>query len=216
MKVGILGSGSVAQSLAHGLVQGGHEVRFGTRDPGSEKLSDWRKQHPRARVSVGSYAEAAEFGELVIIATLGVATPDALEAAGPGRFRGKTVLDATNPLLFPGEGPPTLSVGHTDSEGEQVQRLLPQARVVKVFNTIGNAHFFQPRFPDGPPTMFICGNDARAKREVSRLLGDFGWSDVVDVGGIERSRELEPLCVLWIAAAMALDNYNIAFRLLRK
>ena len=109
----------------------------------------------------------------------------------------------------------SLAVGHTDSAGEQVQRWLPSAYVVKAFNTVGYAHMFKPDFPGGPPDMFICGNDASAKKTVTGILQDFGWP-TIDIGGIEGSRLLEPMCVLWVGYAMRTGGTNHAFKLLRK
>jgi predicted dinucleotide-binding enzyme len=216
MKVGILGTGDVGNALGKGFIALGHDVKMGGREPNNEKAVAWAKTAgPRA--STGTFAEAADFGEVIALATLGVANPDVIRAAGPEKFRGKVVIDATNPLDFSGGAPPKLAVGPTDSGGEQVQQLLPEARVVKAFNTVGNAHMFRPQFPGGPPDMFFCGNDGAAKRTVRRILEDFGWN-TVDVGGIESSRYLEGMCLVWVLAAFATDppSWNHAFRLLRK
>jgi hypothetical protein len=134
--------------------------------------------------------------------------------AGPERLRGKVLIDATNPLDY-SKGSPALAVGHTDSGGEQVQRLLPDALVVKAFNTVGHAHMFRPTFPGGPPDMFICGNHEEAKRKVEGILKEFGWG-VVDLGGIEASRYLEPMCMAWVLYGVRTNTWNHAFKLLRK
>ncbi len=214
MKVGILGSGDVGRALGTGFVETGHEVMIGTRHPSEPALTDW-KRTAGARALIGSFAEAAAFGELIVVAAQGSATLDVLGMAGAERFRGKVVIDATNPLSFSAQGAPSLFVGQTDSLGEQVQRALPGARVVKAFNTVGNEHFFRPSFPGGPPEMLIAGDDAAAKRTVSEVLREFGWSPV-DIGGIEGARVLEPLCVAWVRCARALGTRDIAFKLLRK
>ena len=125
------------------------------------------------------------------------------------------VIDATNPLDFSGGMPPKLFVGHTDSLGERVQRWLPGAKVVKAFNTVGNAFFVHPDLPGGPPDMFIAGNDADAKQTVTGILKDFGWP-TIDVGGIEGARLLEPLCILWVGYGIRTGTWNHAFKLLRK
>ena len=150
-----------------------------------------------------------------MLATLGVATPEAIRMAGPAHFDGKVVIDATNPLAFSAQGLPSLAIGHTTSAGEVHQKALPKAHVVKAFNTVGNALFFQPSLPGGPPTMFLCGNDAAAKKTVEGILHDFGWPSVVDIGGIEGSRELEAMCILWVKSAIGLRDFKVAFKLLR-
>lgn len=215
MKVGILGSGDVARSLGRGFTTLGHETKLGTRHPDRGELKEWLSAS-HGKGSIGSFSDAAAFGEVEVVATLGVATADAVRAAGIRQFDGKVTIDATNPLVFHENGPPTLAVGHTSSAGEELQKLLPKARVVKAFNIIGNAQFFRPSFPGGPPDMFICGNDAQAKQNVTSILHEFGWPSVVDTGGIEGARELESLCVLWVKSALVLGNWNIGFKLLRK
>ena|SRR5687768_11343718 len=155
IRVGVLGSGDVGRVLAAGFAGLGHDVKIGSRDP--EKLREWA-EGAGERVSTGTFAEAARFGDIVVLATLGTATADAIRLAGIETFDGKVVIDTTNPLDF-STGMPALSIGHTDSLGEVVQRLLPNARVVKAFNTVGNALMVHPDLPGGPPDMFICGND---------------------------------------------------------
>jgi predicted dinucleotide-binding enzyme len=214
MKIGILGTGDVGQSLGRGFAELGHDVKMGTRDPKSEKVAAWVAK-TGARASSGTFAEAAEFGEVVVIATLWSGTENALRLAGPERFANKVVIDATNPLVFKPGLPPALALGHSDSGGEQVQRWLPRARVVKCFNTAGHAHMVQPQFPGGPPDMFLCGNDEAAKTTVARILKDFGWP-AIDIGGIEGARELEPLCILWVKIGMRTGAWNHAFKLIRK
>lgn len=215
MKVGILGSGDVAQALGHGFLATGHDVKLGTRDPTAGKLSEWTKaEGPRA--SVGTFAEATRYGDLVVVATKGTETIGILKGVGAEPFRGKTVIDVTNPLVFAPNAPPSLSVGFTDSLGEQVQRTLPGSHVVKAFNTVGNSNFFRPTFPGSSPDMFIGGNDAAAKARVREVLQSFGWNGVIDLGGIEAARLLEVMCLVWVRAAMSLQDYDIAFKLLRK
>jgi predicted dinucleotide-binding enzyme len=164
---------------------------------------------------IGTFAEAADFGEVVALATLWSGTPSAIMLAGRECLRGKALIDVTNPLVFHESGPPTLAVGHTDSGGEQVQRLLPESRVVKAFNIVGNPHFYKPDFPGGPPTMFYCGNDADAKKTVAQILVDFGWESA-DIGGIEGARLLEPMCILWVEYGFRNETWDHAFKMLRK
>jgi len=214
MRIGILGTGDVGRSLANGFLDLGHEVRMGSRDSGNAKAAAWvSKAGPRA--SAGTFAETARFAELVVLATLWSGTENALRLAGAENVAGKVLMDATNPLAFaPGAGP-SLTLGHTDSGGEQVQRWVPGARVVKAFNTVGFAHMIQPRFPGGPPDMFICGNDAPAKGTVTEILTGFGWN-TVDIGGIEGARVLEPMCILWVTFGLRTSTWDHAFKLLRK
>lgn len=214
MKVGVLGTGDVGKALGSAFLALGHEVKMGAREAGNAKAVEWAKGGG-ARASSGTFADAARFGEIVVLATLGAANEAVIKQAGADAFRGKLLLDTTNPLDF-STGAPRLSVGHTDSGGEQVQRLLPDALVVKVFNTVGNAHMFKPSFPGGPPTMFIAGNDEGAKAKVADMLRNaFGW-DVSDLGGIEASRYLEPMCMAWVLHAFKTKQWNHAFKMLHK
>jgi predicted dinucleotide-binding enzyme len=170
---------------------------IGSRDPGNEELLDWLAAEG-AGVRAGTFADTAAFGELLVLAVLGNAAEEAIGLAGPGAFAGKVVIDATNPLDFSKGFPPGLSISGEDSLGERVQRAIPGAKVVKAFNTIGSPYFVDPNFSDGQPTMFIAGDDADAKATVEEVLHSFGWSDVVDIGGIVGARELEALCILWV------------------
>jgi predicted dinucleotide-binding enzyme len=213
MRIGILGSGDVAKSLAKGFLGRGDRVQLGTRDPSNAELQAWAASAgPNA--SVGTLAETAKFAELALLAVHGVAGPEALRLADPRNLAGKVVIDVTNPLVFSDSAPPGLSVGHTDSAGEQVQRTLPASHVVKAFNIVGNPQMVHPTFPGGPPDMFICGNDAGAKATVTKILEEFGWP-TIDIGGIDGSRMLESLCLLWVRSGLQLGNWNIAFKLLR-
>jgi 8-hydroxy-5-deazaflavin:NADPH oxidoreductase len=215
MKVGILGSGDVAKALGTGFVTLGHEVRLGSRTADNPKADAWAKG-TNGKGSAGTFADAAAFGEVLVLATLGMATREAIHLAGTSHFDGKVVIDATNPLAFSAQGVPSLAIGHTTSAGEENQKAIPKAHVVKAFNIVGNASMFRPTFPNGPPDMYICGNDAGAKKKVEKILHDFGWPSVLDIGGIEASRELESLCILWVKSAIGLGNFNVAFKLLRK
>jgi predicted dinucleotide-binding enzyme len=211
VRVGILGSGDVGRALATGFISVGHDVKIGTRD--ASKLDGWLGEAgPRA--SAGSFEEAARFGDILVLATLGSGTESAIRMAGLGNFDGKVVIDTTNPLDFSKGMPPSLYVGHTDSLGEQVQRLIPAARVVKAFNTVGNALMVNPQLPGGPPDMFIAGDDDDAKKIVSQICAHWGWG-VIDLGGIEMSRLLEPMCLVWVVSAARTGSWVQAFRMLR-
>lgn len=211
--VGVLGSGEVGRTLARGFADRGHDVMIGSRDPAQGELVEWLEGEGRG-VRAGTFAETAEHGELLVLAVLGVAVEDAIAQAGPERFAGKVVIDTTNPLDFSEGFPPKLAWGHTDSGGEHAQRAIPDGRVVKAFNIIGNASFVEPRFRDGRPTMFIAGDDDGAKEVVADVLADFGWPPPVDVGGIEASRLLEPLCILWVAIGGRRGAFDHGFSLL--
>ncbi len=211
VRVGVLGSGDVGRVLAAGFASLGHEVTIGSRDP--EKLAEWAGA--TARISTGTFADAARHGDILVLALLGAGTADAIRLAGLDAFDGKVVIDATNPLDFSKGMPPTLFVGTTDSLGEQIQRLIPRARVVKAFNTVGNAHMINPQFPGGPPDMFIAGNDDEAKKIVTQICQHFGWG-VIDLGGIDASRYLEAMCMTWVLYGIRNGSWNHAFKMLKK
>lgn len=213
MRIGILGTGDVGKALGSGFLALGHDVKMGAREATNEKAVAWAAEKG-AKASAGTFADAAAFGEIVVLASLGVANPAVLEAARPENLRGKVLIDATNPLDFSGGVPPRLALGHTDSGGEQAQRLAPDALVVKAFNTVGNPLMFRPELPGGPPDMFICGNDDGAKQKVAALLHDFGWG-VIDIGGIEGSRYLEGMCMVWVLHGFRTNTWSHAFKLLR-
>lgn len=214
MKVGILGTGDVGKALGNAFISLGHEVKMGSRDAHNEKAVAWASTSG-INASAGTFADAAKFGDVIVLALSWTGAENALKLAGADNFEGKVVIDAINPLVFGPAGALSLAVGHTDSAGEHVQRWLPSAHIVKAFNIVGYAHMFKPDFPGGPPDMFICGNDAEAKKTVTGILKDFGWP-TIDIGGIEGARVLEPLCVLWVGLAMRAGNGNHAFKLLRK
>lgn len=217
MNIGILGTGDVGKVLAAGFKAVGHNVMIGTRDPASGKLADWLAQAGKG-VQAGTFSQAAAFGEVIVFA-IGWAHAKALiDLANPANFKGKVVLDTSNPLAFERQGqPPVLVLGHTDSAGEQVQRWLPEARVVKWFNIVGNPHMVKPDFGGDKPDMFICGNDDAAKSTASELAQQLGWPPVIDLGDISKSRYLEPLAMVWITHLFNTGfNVNHAFKLLRK
>jgi 8-hydroxy-5-deazaflavin:NADPH oxidoreductase len=212
-QVGVLGSGEVGRRLASGFRSRGHDVMVGSRDPGKSELREWLLGDGRG-IELGTFAQAAAFGELVVLAVLGDVAEQAIAGAGPDNFSDKVVIDAMNPLDFSAGFPPKLSIAGEDSLGERVQRALPEAKVVKAFNTIGNPYFVDPVFSHGPPTMLIAGNDEDAKRTVGDVLADFGWPDPVDIGGIEGSRELEAICIVWVKIGGARGSWDHGFKLL--
>lgn len=212
MKVAILGTGEVGQSLGRAFLKLGHDVRMGSREAKNEKMAKWVKESG-AKASGGTFAEAAKFGELIVLCTLGQANEAALKAAGVENLRGKILIDTTNPLDFSGGMPPKLQGGLGDSGGEQVQKIAAGAKVVKAFNTVGNTLMYQPKLGE-IPTMFICGEDKEAKADVARLLKDFGW-ETADIGGIGVSHYLEAMCLVWVLFGANGGGWNHAFKLLR-
>ena len=214
MKIAVLGSGGVGQDLGLGFSGLGHGVKMGSRKPTKAEIKAWlEKAGPKA--SAGTFAEAAAFGDMAVLAVQWTGAENAVRLAGPDNLAGKVVIDTTNPLLFRPKALPGLAVGGQDSAGEQVQRWLPKARVVKAFNTVNHAHMVKPSFPGGPPDMFICGDDTSAKKLVAGICRDFGWG-VIDMGGIEAARLLEPLALIYIQNAIRTENWNCAFKLLKK
>ncbi|WP_374569507.1 NADPH-dependent F420 reductase [Ideonella sp.] len=211
MKIGILGSGDVAQTLAAGFLTHGHEVMLGTRDPA--KLNDWSAQHPKARV--GSFADSAAFGEIGVLAVKGGAADAVLKAADAGRhLAGKVLIDATNPIA---DAPPDNGVLRffttlDDALMERLQRAHPAVKFVKAFNSVGAALMIDPQLPGGRPTMFICGDDAGAKATVTTLLAEVGW-DSADMGVAAAARAIEPLCMLWCIPGFLRNDWVHAFKL---
>jgi 8-hydroxy-5-deazaflavin:NADPH oxidoreductase len=213
MKIGVLGSGDVAKTLAGGFLKHGHQVTIGSRTP--DKLADWATENPTG--STGTFAEAAAFGELLVLAVKGTAAMDALRLAGAKNLAGKTVVDACNPIA---DAPPVNGVlqfftNHQESLMERLQREFAGANLVKAFNSVGAPSMVNPQFPGGKPTMFICGNNEAAKKQVSGILDQFGW-ETADMGGAEAARAVEPLCMLWCIPGFLRNEWTHAFKLLKK
>jgi predicted dinucleotide-binding enzyme len=212
MKVGILGSGVVAQALGDGFVKHGHEVMLGTREPA--KLADWLTRNPAAQT--GTFGSAAEFGELVVLAVKGTAAAEALRAAGSLNFSDKPIIDATNPIadVPPVNGVLKFFTNFDESLMERLQREFPAAHFVKAFNSVGSGLMVNPRLEGGRPTMFICGNDDSSKKTVNTILDQFGW-ETADMGKAEAARAIEPLCILWCIPGFLRNEWTHAFKLLR-
>jgi predicted dinucleotide-binding enzyme len=213
MNIGILGSGVVGQALANGFIKHGYDVMVGTRSPA--KLTDWKKKAGN-KGRVGSFAETASFGELLVLAAKGTAAKETLKLAGADRLNGKVILDATNPIA---DAPPEKGVlkyftSLDQSLMEQLQAAYPKARFVKAFSCIGNAFMVNPDFGGIKPTMFICGNDPAAKKEAGKILTQFGF-DVEDLGGAEAARAIEPLAILWCIPGLLRNEWSHAFKLLK-
>jgi 8-hydroxy-5-deazaflavin:NADPH oxidoreductase len=211
MRVGVLGSGVVGRTLAEGFSRHGQETMLGTRN--TAKLADWQKEHPSTQL--GSFADAARFGEIIVLSVKGSAASDVLRAAGADNLSGKPVIDTTNPIA---NAPPVDSVlrfftDFDESLLERLQREYSDVRFVKAFNSVGAARMVNPHYTDGMPTMFICGNDAVAKKTVAGILVEFGW-DVADMGSAQAARAIEPLCMLWCILGLRDNEWTHAFKLL--
>jgi predicted dinucleotide-binding enzyme len=214
MKTGIIGSGIVGRVLGKAFLTEGYEVMLGTRNSSKEQVVKWKNENPSAQV--GTFEEAATFGELLVLATNGLATQEIITMAGEKNFSGKVVIDSTNPISAT---PPTNGVLHffttlEESLMERIQKQIPAAKVVKAFNSVGNAFMYEPKFPGGNPTMFICGNDDGAKKTVTDILISFGH-EVEDMGKAEAARAIEPLCMLWCIPGFLHQQWTHAFKLLK-
>jgi hypothetical protein len=212
MKVGVLGSGDVAKTLASGFLKHGHEVTIGSGSP--EKLADWKKENSKG--ATGTFADAANFGEVLVLAVKGSAASDVLRKAGVENLKGKIVIDTNNPIADapPANGVLRFFTNFDQSLMEQLQKEFPDARFVKAFNSVGKAFMVNPNFPGGKPTMFICGNDEAAKSTVGKILDQFGW-ETADMGKAEAARAIEPLCMLWCLPGILHNQWTHAFKLLR-
>jgi len=211
--IGIIGSGAVAQALAAGFLKHGHPVKLGTRDTG--KLKEF-VAGPGKGAQVGSFEDAAKFGSVLVLAVKGNAAEKALQLAGLANLKGKTILDATNPIA---EAPPVNGVlqyftGPNESLMERLQKAAPEAHFVKAFSCIGSPFMVNPSFPGGKPTMFICGNNDIAKKEAAEILHQFGF-EVDDMGKVEAARAIEPLAQLWCIPGLVHNRWAHAFRLLK-
>jgi predicted dinucleotide-binding enzyme len=227
MRIGVLGTGMVGQVLAAKLAEAGHEVVVGTRDPaatlareqpdgyGNPPFSAWHAQH--ADVKVGSFADAAAHGELVVNATAGAASLDALRLAGEANLHGKVLVDLANALDFSKGMPPSLLVANTDSLGERIQRAFPDVRVVKSLNTMNAMLMADPRqLADGDHTVFVCGDDDEAKAQVTQLLTEaFGWRDVIDLGDLTAARATEMVLPIWLRLMGTLRTPAFNFKVVR-
>ncbi len=214
MKIGILGSGVVAQTLGKGFLKYGNEVMLGTRD--ATKLDEW-KAKVGAKAFIGSFEQSASFGEVIVLAVRGDAAEQALALAGPDNFEGKTIIDATNPIDHtapPDNGVLRFFTGINSSHMESLQNKFQGANFVKAFSCVGSAFMVNPQFPGGKPSMFICGNNERAKKQVTSILTQFGW-ETEDMGAAEAARAIEPLCILWCIPGLRGNSWTHAFKLLK-
>jgi len=215
MKVGIIGSGVVGQVLASAFLEEGNDVMLGTRNTSKDEVLKWQQKNQKGQL--GSFADTAKFGELLVLAVSGMVASEVIDMAGKNNFSGKVVIDATNPITHeaPVNGVLKFFTSLDDSLMERLQKQIPDAKLVKAFNSVGNAFMYKPDFNGQAPTMFICGNDADAKNTVSAILDDFGF-EVEDMGAVEAARAIEPLCILWCIPGFIRNQWTHAFKLLKK
>jgi predicted dinucleotide-binding enzyme len=226
MRIGILGSGVVGKTIAARLASLDHVMMVGTRDPeetlsrtepdayGNPPFSAWQQEHPD--IGLGTFAEAAAHGETVVNATAGAVSLEALELAGENNLNGKVLIDLANPLNFSEGRPPTLSVSNTDSLGEQIQRRLPGAKVVKTLNTINAYVMVDPdQLAGADHSVFVSGDDPDAKAKVGELLRSFGWTDIIDLGDITTARGTEMLLPIWVRLFGVLQKPLFNFKIVR-
>jgi predicted dinucleotide-binding enzyme len=214
MRIAVLGTGGVGQTLATRLVELGHDVVMGARVAGNPKAVEWAGAH---QSRAGTFADAAAHGEIVINATAGTASLAALTAAGADNLAGKVLVDVANALDFSHGFPPSLSVAITDSLAEQIQRTFPDTRVVKALNTVTAAVMVHPEQVPGEHNLFIAGNDESAKKTVTALLGEFGWpaGRVMDLGGVPAARGMEAYILLWLSIMQTSGGAIFNVRVLR-
>jgi predicted dinucleotide-binding enzyme len=213
-KIGIVGSGMVGQALAKGFIKHGYDVMIGTNN--KDKHAELKEATGR-RAGVGPFSETAAYGDTIVLAVKGTAAEEALKSAGMDNLKGKTVIDATNPIAdtAPVNGVLQYFTSPNESLMERLQQLAPEARFVKAFSCVGNALMVDPDFGGPKPTMFICGDDDDAKKEVEGILETFGW-DYEDMGSAEAARAIEPLAMLWCIPGFRENRWTHAFKLLKQ
>ena len=213
-QIAILGSGAVGETLANGFLKKGYSVIRASRNP--EKLAEW-KNKAGEKAAIGTFNEAAQKGEKIVLAVKGSAAKNALRLAGLENLKNKLIMDATNPIS---DKPPVNGVldfftNLQESLMEILQKQAPEAHFVKVFSCVGNAWMVDPDFGGQKPTMFICGNNEEAKAQVKVILDQFGW-EVADMGSVEAARAIEPLCILWCIPGFKDNQWSHAFKLLKQ
>lgn len=214
-KIGVLGSGQVGDFLSNGFLKHGYEVMRGSRDP--KKLEEWRAKTASARASTGTFADAAKFGDVIVLAVKGKVAGEVLEGIGADVIANKVILDTTNPIDEGGKDGPVIRyfTPANDSLMEELQKKFPNAKFVKCFNSVGSPFMVNPDFGGTKPTMFVCGNDAGAKEQTKEILDKFGW-EMEDMGPVQAARALESLCILWCIRGFVHNQWAHAFKLLKK
>ena len=214
MKIGIIGSGEVGQSLGTAFLAEGHEVMLGTRNPGKVEVKKWKNENLKGQC--GTFGVTAQFGDILVLAVAGSAAESAIKLSGSSHFNNKILIDVTNPIAAGGPTDGVLSFFTDPNESlmERLQKQLPQAKLVKAFNSVGNTQMYKPTVKGGPPTMFISGNDGNAKKTVTDILTAFGW-ETADMGTAIAARAIEPLCILWCIPGFLQNQWSHAFKLLK-
>jgi predicted dinucleotide-binding enzyme len=211
-KIAVIGSGVVGETLANGFLKHGYATMRASREPA--KLAAW-KSGAKGEAATGTFAEAAKWADIVVLCVKGTASLEAIDQCGIANLAGKTVIDATNPIADkpPVNGVVAFFTDFNESLIEKLQKRAPQAKLVKAFSSVGSVHMVDPKFPS-KPTMFICGNDAGAKQQVTSILDKFGW-ETADMGAVEAGRAIEPLCMLWCIPGISKGQWTHAFKLLK-
>lgn len=214
--IGVLGTGMVGSTIASKMIQLGYSVKMGSRSATNEKAVAWAASSGSA-ASHGTFEDAARFGEVVFLCSKGDATLDVIKLAKPASFKGKVVIDISNPLDFSKGMPPSLipQFANTNSLAEEVQKMLPGAHVVKTLNIVNCEVMVNPRKSGGDPTMFMSGNDPQAKKTVKSILNQFGWNDIIDLGDITTARGTEMILPLWARTWAATQNGYFGFKIVR-
>ncbi len=214
LKIGILGSGAVGRVMASAFLNEGHEVMLGTRNTSKEEVVKWKNDHAAGKT--GKFAEAASFGDVLVLCVEGDVVEEVIKQSGAENLTSKVVIDTTNPIAkeAPVNGVLKYFTAPNESLMERIQQLLPEAYVVKAFNSVGNAAMYKPDYGGIKPTMFICGNNDDAKKTVTAILDVFGW-ETEDMGKAEAARAIEPLCMLWCIPGFVKNQWTHAFKLLK-
>jgi len=215
MNIGIIGSGIVGQVLTKAFQKEGHSVMLGTRNTAKEEIVTFKKNNPG--IAIGNFEETAKYGELLVLAVNGAAATEVIKLSGFENFANKVIIDTTNPIAAapPVNGVLNYFTNINESLMERLQKLVPTAKLVKAFNSVGNAFMYKPAFKEGKPTMFICGNDDGAKKAVTDILTAFGW-ETEDMGKAEAARAIEPLCMLWCIPGFLRNQWTHAFKLIKE
>lgn len=226
MKIGILGTGIVGKTLASKLFELKHEIMIGTRNVsdtlaktdkdmmGGPSFKDWHASN--SQIKIGTFTETSKFGEIIILATHGLATIKAIDDAGTEYFNNKIVIDTTNPLDFSQGMPPKFAAVLGNSLGEQIQKHIPRSKVVKAFNTVNAFVMINPKREEGNPDFFIAGNDDGAKNFVTEIAKELGWKRIIDIGDISSAYWLEAMTMFWVHYGFKNNNWSHAFKLLLK